>query len=164
LERWKNSSSSSSTSQQQNEQQQQNILLFDVCISNGAFCLIPNKKKAFEEVYNALKPGGRMAISTTTIQNPLDQQIQWPICMQMFANINELQDMCTDAGFVDVQLIDAESPMEQEFVDVDIYKDDNPERFKIHGKLQYADQYSYLEKMDMDSLCKIVTIYGRKPL
>jgi len=151
LERWKAA------------QQQHHPLLFDVCISNGAFCLIPDKKKAFSEVYRALKPGGRMAISTTTIQSPLDTKVEWPVCMQMFANLEEIPIMCQDVGFIDVQVIDADSPMEQEF-DVDIYEDDNPERFKIHGTGQYADQYSYLEKMDMDSLCQIVTVYGRKPL
>ena len=32
---------------------------FDVVISNGAFCLAPNKEKAFKEVFRVLKPGGR---------------------------------------------------------------------------------------------------------
>eukprot|EP00536_Pseudo-nitzschia_multiseries_P004642 jgi/Psemu1/10445/gm1.10445_g len=134
---------------------------FDVCISNGAFCLIPDKKRAFAQVYRALKPGGRMAISTTTIQRPLGTDFEWPVCMRMFANLEELKPICEEVGFYDVEIVDAESPMELEF-ETDITKDDNPERFKIHGK--YADQYAYLEEMDMDQLCKIVTVYGRKPL
>ena len=35
---------------------------FDVVISNGAFCLAPNKEKAFKEVFRVLKPGGRYFI------------------------------------------------------------------------------------------------------
>ena len=31
---------------------------FDVVISNGAFCLAPNKEKAFKEVFRVSKPGG----------------------------------------------------------------------------------------------------------
>ena len=31
---------------------------FDVVISNGAFCLAPNKKAAFSEIFRVLKPGG----------------------------------------------------------------------------------------------------------
>ena len=150
--------------QQQRQQKQQQ---FDVCISNGAFCLIPDKKKAFGEIYKALKPGGRMAISTTTMQRPLNnddkgQQYEWPVCMRMFADLDTITAMCTDVGFVDVAIIDAESPMEQEF-EIDIYENDNPERFKIHGRDTYSDQYKYLEELNMDDLCKIVTVYGRKP-
>ena len=34
----------------------------DVVISNGAFCLAPDKEKAFKEVFRVLKPGGRYII------------------------------------------------------------------------------------------------------
>lgn len=133
---------------------------FDVCISNGAFCLVPRKKQAFQEVFDALKPGGRMAISTTAIQHTLKEDIEWPVCIKMFANIDELKPMCEEVGFDDVQIRDAESPMEMEIPE-NIFEGDNPKRFKIHGK--YADQYDFLEKMDMDELCKTVTIFGVKP-
>jgi hypothetical protein len=38
---------------------------------------------------------------------------------------------------------------------------DSEKRFKIHGK--YSDQYEFLHNMDMDALCKVVTVYGEKP-
>merc|ERR1712176_527890 len=100
----------------------------------------------FQQVFDALRPGGRMAISTTTIQKNLDQEFEWPVCMQMFADLDDLRPMCKDVGFQDVQIVNAESPLEME-LDENIFEGDNPERFKIHGK--YADQYEYLEKMDM---------------
>jgi len=40
----------------------------DVCISNGAFCLAPDKPKAFGEIYRILRPGGRMAVCTSTVR------------------------------------------------------------------------------------------------
>ena len=36
----------------------------DAVISNGAFCLAPDKAKAFAEVRRVLRPGGRFAVCT----------------------------------------------------------------------------------------------------
>jgi SAM-dependent methyltransferase len=158
---------------------------FDVCISNGAFCLVPDKKKAFQNgkcvprekvvcrhfvshflpVFNALRPGGRCAISTTTIvSDHLDPSFEWPVCMRMFASLESLEPMLEEIGFKNVQILDAESPMEGMELPEDDVVDDNADgikRFKIHGK--YVDQFAFLEKMDMDELCKVVTVYGEKP-
>jgi len=138
---------------------------FDVCISNGAFCLVPDKCKAFGNVFNALKSGGRMTISTTTIvSDHLDPSFEWPVCMRMFASLESIKPMCERIGFRNVQIIDAESPMEGMEVPVEeegTAADDGRQRFKIHGK--NADQFAFLESMDMDRLCKVVTVYGEKP-
>ena len=143
---------------------------FDCCISNGAFCLVPDKQKAFSNVYKALKSGGRMAISTTTIvSDSLDPTFEWPVCMRMFASLESIMPMCESIGFKNVEVVDAKSPME----DMEIPEDKEVEeeegndtrqkttRFKIHG--QYADQFEFLQNMDMDELCKVVTVYGEKP-
>lgn len=145
---------------------------FDVCISNGAFCLVPDKRKAFSNVYRALASGGRMAISTTTIvSDRLAPEFEWPICMKMFASFESLQPMCESIGFKNVMIIDAESPMEDMEIpneededDDDAEDNDNSKeqsRFKIHGR--YAEQFDFLENMNMDELCKVVTVYGEKP-
>ena len=52
---------------------------FDVAISNGAFCLIPNKRKAFAQVYEMLRPGGKMAICQTTVLWPRWSITRWSI-------------------------------------------------------------------------------------
>lgn len=141
---------------------------FDVCISNGAFCLIPDKRKAFEQVYKALKPGGRMAVSTTTIQasQKLDPDFEWPVCMRMFVNLDDIIPICEDIGFKNARIVDAESPLEgielpeEALVEEERERSTEEQRFKIHGK--YADTFKHLETMDMDELCKVVTVYGEK--
>lgn len=58
----------------------------DCVISNGAFCLAPNKEAAFSEIFRVLKPGGRMSVCTSTMKVKVDQADgkKWPICMRMF--------------------------------------------------------------------------------
>lgn len=52
---------------------------FDVVISNGAFCLLPDKVAGFSECYRLLKPKGRMVICTTVVKNDLDDGVEWPL-------------------------------------------------------------------------------------
>jgi hypothetical protein len=82
--------------------------------------------------------------------------------MRMFAPLESLQPMLEDIGFTNVQIIDAESPMEGMELPEEASEDEagGIKRFKIHGK--YVDQFAFLEKMDMDELCKVVTVYGEK--
>lgn len=78
--------------------------MIDCIISNGAFCLAPNKEAAFKEMYRVLKPGGRFSVSTSVMTERVDQNDgkTWPICMRMFVNLPDLEPMLKSVGFNDV--------------------------------------------------------------
>lgn len=89
----------------------------DVVISNGAFCLAPNKEKAFREIFRVLRPGGRMAICTSVNKCDLTPGVHWPICMKMFIPVDQIEPICKDIGFERVAVDDSNSLMQY---DVDI--------------------------------------------
>ena len=133
----------------------------DVIISNGAFCLAPNKEKAFSELYRVLKPGGRISIcTTTTIEENLSPGVSWPLCMKMFIPKNDLKPLCEKLGFTDVIIDDSDSEMSMEIPD-EIVEESNPARSKVHVG---GAEFDHLEDYDMDAICARVCVVAKKPL
>lgn len=132
---------------------------FDVIISNGAFCLAPNKNLAFSEVFRVLKPGGRFSICTSVVKMDLAGGIHWPICMKMFSHVNELKPICEETGFAKVHVDDRDSLMAFEIPGTEGME--APEsRSKIHVGLP---EFSHLQNYDMNQLCARIVITGTKP-
>ena len=140
----------------------------DVVISNGAFCLAPDKEKAFTEVFRVLKPGGRISICTTTTQdeNKLEPGVSWPVCMKMFYPKNELVPLCEKIGYVNVFVDDSDSSMSME-LPIEVLENDegNPnspsqQRNKVHVG---SPEFNHLEDYDMDALCARVCVVAQKP-
>ena len=131
----------------------------DVVISNGAFCLSPNKERAFAELYRVLKPGGRIAVCTTTIlSEKLDKAVKWPLCMRMFIAKNELEPMCKRIGYVNVVIDDNDSKMTYELPEE--LQELNPDRNRVHIG---SKEFEHLQEYDMDAICARVCVVAHKP-
>ena len=165
-----------------NESEVGEKIQFDVIISNGAFCLLPNKTMGFRECFRLLKPGGRIAICTTVIKDDLENDVEWPLCMHTFAKMEELKPMLENVGFEDVEIDLSDSLMEVELEEEEEEeevqqvmeetmvekhrkeKDDNDGngRYKVHNE-EGRKRFQHLDNFDMNKLCARVVLKARKP-
>jgi len=139
----------------------------DVCISNGAFCLAPDKPKAFSEIYRTLKPGGRMSVCTSTVRDNLDLGIKWPICMRMFVKLSEIEPMCKAIGFENIVVDQSSTEMSYELPDFDEEKDGktgtSAEQRKKNQVHVGSSDFKHLDELDMNKICARVTVIATKP-
>jgi arsenite methyltransferase len=75
----------------------------DVVISNCAINLVPDKKRAFEEIFRVLKPGGWLTISDIVALRPLPEKIRndeqkWSACVAGAITKRELARVIESAG------------------------------------------------------------------
>jgi len=141
---------------------------FDAVISNGAFCLAPNKEAAFKEIYRVLKPGGRFSVACTTVKTELDQDVNWPICMRVFMPLNEAVPMLDNVGFSEIRIDDSDSKMTFEELNdegVEINDELQGENVDINGRKKIhvgSAEFQHLENYDMNNLCARVVLHGAK--
>ncbi len=79
----------------------------DVIISNCVINLVPDKKKAFQETYRVLKPGGTLMISDVVLLKELPQSVKQSIeayigCLSGAVMKDEYLQLISQAGFKDV--------------------------------------------------------------
>jgi len=160
----------------------------DVVISNGAFCLAPNKKKAFAEIFRVLKPGGHFSVACTTLLKDLEATVNWPICMRVFMPLEKGIPMLKELGFKNVEVDLSNSLMEYElkvpimepnhsntsksscpeetesnFPHTGVSQNDDKNRQhrrKIHVG---SDEFKHLGNFNMNELCARVIFHGKKP-
>lgn len=81
----------------------------DVAMSNCVINLVPDKAQVFREVFRALKPGGRVAVSDVVNTAPLPPDLKADTalvcgCVAGAARADQVEGWLRDAGFADIRI------------------------------------------------------------
>jgi arsenite methyltransferase len=81
----------------------------DVIVSNCVLNLVPDKEKAFSEIYRVLKPGGHLSVSDIVIRGELPDQIKeaaemYAGCVAGAIQIEEYLQIIHEAGLKNIQV------------------------------------------------------------
>ena len=114
----------------------------DVVISNCVINLSPAKAQVFTEAFRVLVPGGRLAVSDVVLTASLPESVETDpdslaACVAGASTIEKIEQMLTNAGFVDIRI----EP-----------KDDSAE---------FISEWD--DERDMSEYVVSATIEGRKP-
>jgi len=83
----------------------------DCVISNCVINLVPNKAKAFNEIFRVLKPGGRVVLSDIALKKVLPPKLQQDVvaftgCIAGAILIKDYERLLQESGFLDVAVVD----------------------------------------------------------
>jgi arsenite methyltransferase len=81
----------------------------DVIISNCVLNLVPDKVKAFREIFRILKPGGHLSVSDVVLRGELPAGIQqaaemYAGCVSGAIQLNQYLSIMQDAGLVHIEV------------------------------------------------------------
>src|SRR5690554_2574571 len=81
----------------------------DVVISNCVLNLVPDKKKAFSEIYRILKPGAHFCVSDIVIKGSFSPEFKksaelYAGCISGAVSQDEYLKIISDAGFINVEI------------------------------------------------------------
>lgn len=83
--------------------------LFDVVISNCVLNLVPDKSKAFNEIFRVLKPGGHFCVSDVVIKGKLSDKMKkdaemYAGCVAGASEMNEYLKIIENSEFLNVKV------------------------------------------------------------
>lgn len=83
---------------------------FDVVVSNCVLNLVPNKQKAFEQIYRVLKSGGKFSISDVVLIGNLPEKLLHDATMYAGCVSGAIEklvylDFVKEAGFSDIEVV-----------------------------------------------------------
>ena len=84
----------------------------DVIISNCAVNLVPDKSRAFSEMFRILKRGGKLTISDIIANEKIPERVKsnpakWSECVSGALSLDDLQSYLNAAGFVKFEILEA---------------------------------------------------------
>lgn len=82
----------------------------DVVTSNGVLNLVPDKAKAFREIYRVLKPGGRAQIADIVVASPISDECRgnpqlWAECVVGASLEDSYLDLFARTGLTDITVL-----------------------------------------------------------
>ena len=82
---------------------------FDVVLSNCVLNLVPDKNKAFSEIFRVLKPGGHFCVSDVVIRGSLPGKLRrdavmYAGCVSGAVDVDEYLGIIGQNGFVDINI------------------------------------------------------------
>jgi len=138
----------------------------DCVISNCVINLVPDKAKAFKEIYRVLKPGGRVVLSDIALRKVLPPQLQQDMvaftgCISGAILIQEYERLLLQTGFQDVVIVDMNS-------DLNAYKQFATETGSLGGIKAWASSLlSFKGKVsdsyDFNDWARSVKVFALKP-
>lgn len=86
----------------------------DRVISNCVINLVPDKRKAFNEIFRVLKPGGKCIISDIVSLAPIPPEMRnnpklWCACISGALEKNDYLSLITSVGFVNITVVNEPS-------------------------------------------------------
>lgn len=82
----------------------------DVVLSNCVLNLVPDKKKAFAEIFRVLKPSGHFCVSDVVIKGELPEEIQksaemYAGCVSGAVKMDEYLGIISETGFENIEVL-----------------------------------------------------------
>lgn len=130
----------------------------DVVVSNCVLNLVPNKAKAFEEIYRILKPGGHFSISDVVIVGELPDGLRedaemYAGCVSGAVQKAEYLDLIAQTGFVNITLQKEKAIQIPDEILVN-YLDEAGMAYVHEGKVGIFSVTVYADKPAEESCCR----------
>merc|ERR1712086_195491 len=110
---------------------------YDVILSNGPFSVHQLKPWRFSNVFNALKPSGKIVFSSCALLKPLEKGIKYPPGMEKLMLLDDIRPLLEQIGFLNVGV-----DMSNRKVSFDV-EIKNPKDKSVEGKRVFVGPESF---------------------